>query len=97
MSLPVLESNIVEQYYNMLSQASSGLFQVDIGKIKTDIALVANDKSVDYYLFCEEVGYVTQFETREEIVDYMIKTNYSNVMFWGLIDQNVKNTLKEWC
>ena len=96
MSLPVIESNIVEQYYNMLSQASSGLVQVDIEKIKTDIVLIANDKNVDYYLFCEEVGYVTQFETREEIVDYMIKTNYSNVMFWGIVDQNVKNTLKGW-
>ena len=97
MNLPLIESNIVEQYYNMLSQASSGRVSIDIGKIKTDIALVVSDKNVDYYLFCEEVGYVTQFETREEIIDYMIKTNYSNVMFWGFVDQNVKNTLRGWC
>lgn len=94
--IPLIESNIVEQYYNMLSQASSGRVSVCQNKLRTDIALVANDKNVDYYLFCEEVGYVTQFETREEIVDYMIKTNYSNVMFWGFVDQNVKNILKEW-
>lgn len=96
--LPLLESDIVNQYYLMLSQSISGQVSNSLhDSIMVDINLIAKDNNVNYYLFCEEVGRVSQFESKGEIVEYMIKTSYRNVMFWGYVSQDVKDKLMEWC
>ena len=95
--IPLLESKITEQYYLMLSQSSSGQVPFDQDDIRKDMMLIAHDQHCDYYLFCEQLGYITQFQSKEEILEYMIKTSYSNVMFWGYVDKEVKDKLKEWC
>ena len=92
----LIKSDLTEQYYLMLSQANSGLVPVSVDNIKTDMQLIVHDTNVNYFLYCEDVNFVTQFETEEEILEYMIKTNYQSVMFWGYLDQKVKDTLKGW-
>ena len=101
-NLPILESNIVEQFKMMRQQLLSGQAQMAMGMHTEDIKVVYNMQlnmlinAPDslFWAVIETLGTFTKETSKEVAVERMRASNYMFIMLWGYVDKNVKKELE---
>ena len=102
MNLPVLESNIVDQFKMMRQQLLSGQAQMAMGMHTEDIKvaynmqlnMLINDHKSLFWAVIETLGTFTKETTKEAAIERMRASNYMFIMLWGYVDNNVKKELE---
>ena len=101
-NLPVLESNIVEQFKMMRQQLLAGQAQMAMGMHTEDIRVVYNmqlnmlinaPESL-FWAVIETLGTFTKETTKEVAIERMRASGYMFIMLWGCVDNNVKKELE---
>ena len=102
MNLPVLESNIVEQFKMMRQQLLSGQAQMAMVMHTEDIKVVYNmqlnmlinaNESL-FWAVIETLGTFTKETTKDAAIERMRASGYMFIMLWGRVDNNVKKDLE---
>ena len=102
MNLPVLESNIVEQFKIMRQQLLSGQAKMAMGMHTEDIKVAYNmqlDMLINapeslFWAVIETLGTFTKETSKEGAIDRIRASNYMFIMLWGCVDNNVKKELE---
>ena len=101
-NLPVLESNIVEQFKMMRQQLLSGQAQMAMGMHTEDIKVVYNmqlnmlinaPESL-FWAVIETLGTFTKETSKDSAIERMMASGYMFIMLWGCVDNNVKKELE---
>ena len=101
-NLPVLESNIVDQFKIMRQQLLSGQAQMAMGMHTEDIKVVYNmqlnmlinaPESL-FWAVIETLGTFTKETSKEGAIERMRASGYMFIMLWGCVDNNVKKELE---
>ena len=101
-NLPVLESNIVEQFKMMRQQLLSGQAQMAMGMHTEDIKVVYNmqlnmlinaPESL-FWVVIETLGTFTKETSKYGAIERMRASGYMFIMLWGCVDNNVKKELE---
>ena len=102
MNLPVLESNIVDQFKMMRQQLLSGQAQMAMGMHTEDIKvaynmqlnMLINSPESLFWAVIETLGTFTKEATKEGTIERMRASGYMFIMLWGCVDNNVKKELE---
>ena len=101
-NLPVLESNIVEQFKIMRQQLLSGQAQMAMGMHTEDIKvaynmqlnMLINAPESLFWAVIETLGTFTKETTKEVAIERMRASGYMFIMLCGCVDNNVKKELE---
>ena len=102
MNLPILESNIVEQFKMMRQQLLSGQAQMAMGMHIEDIKvaynmqlnMLINSHESLFWAIIETLGTFTKEASKEVAIERMRASNYMFIMLLGCVDNNVKKELE---
>lgn len=102
MNLPILESNIVDQFKMMRQQLLSGQAQLAMGMHIEDIKvaynmqlnMLINAPESLFWAIIETLGTFTKETTKEGAIERMRDSGYMFIMLWGCVDNNVKKELE---
>ena len=101
-NLPVLESNIVEQFKMMRQQLLSGQAQMAMGMHIEDIKvaynmqlnMLINAHESLFWAVIETLGTFTKETSKEAAIERMRASGYMFIMLWGCVDNSVKKELE---
>lgn len=101
-NLPVLESNIVEQFKMMRQQLLSGQAQTAMGMHTEDIKvaynmqlnMLINAPDRLFWAVIETLGTFTKETTKDGAIERMRASGYMFIMLWGCVDNNIKKELE---
>ena len=101
-NLPVLESNIVEQFKMMRQQLLSGQAQMAMRMHTEDIKvaynmqlnMLINATESLVWAILETLGTFTKETSKEVAIERMRASGYMFIMLWGCVDNNAKKELE---